>query len=152
LPPTPTTVCVLKAIQAFQALSGDLIEFSEIMLTLRMGCCRSRLFNTAKDLTHGDFRFETEITKSLRGDRSGKKAAHGLFRAAIRVVNQVRKSVEHCGRHAWRHLDDNRSRVSSPFFRNVERNCHAITAHLPRTRDKLFNAMLIDVKSLFHCI
>ena len=88
------------------------------------------MFNAAENLIHRSFRFESEIAQRFGSDRGRQKAAHRLFRAAVRIVDQVRQRVEHRGRHTGRDLNRKRGRVSAPFPGNVEFHRDAVTAHL----------------------
>src|SRR2546422_2201678 len=94
LPPAPTSVAMLKVVKTLEALLHHVIELAQILFPARLRLVTLFLNNTAENLVHNGLRLEAQISKGLAGNDSREETAHGLFSAAIRIVNEVGEGIQ----------------------------------------------------------
>ena len=58
-PPAPTAVGMLEIVESIKTLSGDLIEFTKVVLALGMCRIGARWFDSAEDPGHRSFGLES---------------------------------------------------------------------------------------------
>ena len=150
LPPAPAAVGMLKIVKAVEALLGDLVEFGQIMFALGMRGGGGVGFDAAENVAHHVLRFQAEVLERFGGDGRGQKAAHGLLRAAVGIINQVGQRIKHRDRHARRDLHGERSRARFAFLRQIQFHGDFIAAHFAGFGNEFLEAMFVNGVGLFH--
>ena len=106
LPPAPGAVAVLHIRQAANALAGDVVQLAGAVLA------EQPLFHLSGVHTGTD--------QSLSHQNRRQEPAHGLFHAAVRVIDQVRQSFQHGGCQGRADPDVELGRAVFPFGRQVQ--------------------------------
>ena len=96
-PPPPPAVAVLEVVEPRDRRLRDVVEPRDALL-----------------------RVESHLRERLRDDRGGEKAAHRLFGAAVRIVDEVRQRIEHRDGQTRRDLHDEIGRAA--LARKCERD------------------------------
>ena len=143
---------MLEIIKSGEALVGHVVELREIAFTLGMRFVQVIAFDAAKDFVHRLSGVDPPVAKGLGDDRGGEETAHGLLRAAIGIINQVRQSVEHRHRHAGGDLHREARRAILARPRQVDSYRDVVASHLAGLGDELLDAMLVDGVALDHAV
>jgi hypothetical protein len=105
LPPAEAPIAVLEVGQPGEPATDHGVELVQIAGAARMGLGRVLRLDAAEDSADHVLPLQPQLRQRPGGDDRGEKAAHGLLGAAVRILDQVGKGVEHGHRQARCHQD-----------------------------------------------
>src|SRR5262245_3921211 len=141
---------MLKVVQAVESLLDQLVKQSKILFASRMRFISVFRLDAAERLVHNCLGVYAEIFERLCRDGGGKKTTHRLLDAAVRIVDQIRQSVEHRYGHARRYLNCEPGSFGIPLFGQIEFDGDVVAAQLAGSGDQFFDAVFMDDKIALH--
>src|SRR5215831_419500 len=121
---------MLKIVQAVETLLHHFIQLVQILFPFGLSLVSIFENNATKNFLHHHLGLKPQISKRLGGYDRWEKAAHGLLGAAVGIVDQVGKSVQHGHGQTWCDLKSQLSGVSTTVLREIEQDCGLAAPHL----------------------